>query len=142
VAVALTAAVVRRLGRAASVRVQLPAWPTGPQAIGASDSRRYTFQAFVTIPAAGNAAGAALPGLDWHGVIRAGSDAGRSGGLFSALVAGWELHGGDPSGSSHAVATIIAFGPEPADCLPAGEPFVLWRGREVAHGVVTRRIFV
>jgi hypothetical protein len=62
--------------------------------------------------------------------------------LFSALVADWELHDRDPAGGSHAVATIIAFGPEPADCLPAGESFVLWRGHEVGHGVVTRRIFV
>ncbi len=131
-ATALALPAARRLGRAVQ-----PAWA---QPNGSSGSRRYTFQAVVTIPAAADGAGALGP--DWHGVIRAGTGAGRSGGLFSALVSRWEQHDGESAGSARAVATIVAFGPEPADCLPAGEPFVLWRGQEVGHGVVTRRVFV
>jgi hypothetical protein len=142
VAVTGIVAAVRHLGRAASVLRQPAVRPARPDANGAGGSRRYTFQAFVTVPAASHDAGASLPGPNWHGVVRAGTGAGRSGGLFSALVSGWEPHDGDRAGSSHAVATIIVVGPEPADCLAAGEPFVLWRGREVGHGVVTRRIFV
>lgn len=129
-AAALARPVARRLGNAVQ--------PARPQANGPSGSRRYTFQAVVTIPAAADGA----PGPHWHGVIRAGTGAGRSGGLFSALVSDWEQHDGYPTGGLHAVATIVAFGPEPATCLPAGEPFVFWRGREVGHGVVTRRVFV
>jgi hypothetical protein len=89
-AAALTIPAVRRLGRAALVRRQ----PARLQATGAGASRRYTFQAVVTIPAAADGAAASRLGPDWHGVIRAGTGAGRSG------------------------------------------------GREVGHGVVTRRIFV
>lgn len=138
-AAALAAAAARRLGTAV-VRRQ----PARLRANGTDGSRRYTFQAVVTIPATADGAAGSLPGPDWRGVIRAGTGAGRSGGLFSALVSGWEQHHGDPAcaGSSRAIATIVAFGPEPGDCLPAGEPFVLWRGQEVGHGIVTRRIFV
>jgi tellurite resistance protein TehA-like permease len=139
-ATALAVPAAGRLGRAAVVRLQ----PARPQAIGAGGSRRYTFKAVVTIPVAADGAAVSRPGPDWHGVIRAGTGAGRSGGLFSALVSGWECCDGDPArtGNARAIATIVAFGPEPADCLAAGESFILWRGREVGHGVVTRRIFV
>jgi tellurite resistance protein TehA-like permease len=137
-AATLAAPAARRLGRTALMR------HPRLDANGAGGSRRYTFQAVVTVPAMADGAAASLLGPDWHGVIRAGTGAGRSGGLFSALVSSWEQHDGDPPGTGHsrAIATIVAFGPEPGDCLPAGEPFVLWRGQEVGHGVVTRRIFV
>ena len=132
----------RQLGRAVLALAQPVVQPARLQDNDPGGSRRYTFQAVVTVPASDGEGGAPLPGPDWHGVIRAGTGAGRSGGLFTALVSGWEPHDGDPACISHAVATIIAFGPEPADCLAAGEPFVLWRGQEVGHGVVTRRLFV
>ncbi|MGH3301590.1 MAG: tellurite resistance/C4-dicarboxylate transporter family protein, partial [Streptosporangiaceae bacterium] len=46
--------------------------------------RRYTFEALVTIPPDG-AQSAAVPGPDWHGVIRAGASGdGSPAGLFSA----------------------------------------------------------
>jgi hypothetical protein len=132
----------RQLGSAVSTLGRPAVKPLRPRENSGSGSRRYTFEAVVTLPAAARESGLSLPGPDWHGVIRAETGAGRSGGLFTALVSGWEQRDGGPAGSSHAVATITAFGPEPADCLPAGGPFVLWRGHEVGHGVVTRRKFV
>lgn len=86
---------------------------------------------------------APAPGPDWHGIIRARADRdGSTPGLFGAHVAGWDLHASHRAGHAEALATIIAFGSRPADCLPVGGSFALWRGRDVAHGVVTRRIFV
>jgi tellurite resistance protein TehA-like permease len=105
--------------------------------------RRYTFEALVTIPLPDENPSAAVPGPDWRGVIRAGADGdGTSPGLFSALVAGWDPHASGPAGNTRALATIVAFGPRPADCLPVGGSFALWRGHDVGHGIVTRRIFV
>jgi hypothetical protein len=84
-----------------------------------------------------------VPGPDWRGVIRAGTVAdGGSSGLFTALVAGWDPHSPGRSGAARALATIVAFGPQPAECLPVGGSFALWRGHDVGHGIVTRRIFV
>lgn len=131
----------RRIARAFSVLAQPPRQLARLQASGDGASRRYTFQAVVTIPAQ-RGDDASQPGPGWHGAIQAGTGAGRSGGLFSAHVDGWEPHDGEPAGGSRATATIIVFGPEPAACLPAGEKFILWRGRKVGHGVVSRRIFV
>jgi tellurite resistance protein TehA-like permease len=105
--------------------------------------RHYTFEALVTIPSPDKAAVGVLPGPDWHGVIRA-TAAGPAGSpsLFSALVDNWDLHASGRPGDAEALARIVAFGPQPADCLPVGATFALWRGRDVARGVVTRRIFV
>lgn len=132
----------RQLGRAVAALAQPAGRPALPPGNDGGGSRRYTFQAVVTIPLAASEDGAPLPGPDWHGVIQAGTGAGRSGGLFTALVSGWEPRDSDPKRNSRAVATIVAFGPDPGNCLPAGEPFVLWRGQEVGRGVVTRRLFV
>jgi hypothetical protein len=87
-------------------------------------------------------AAAPVPGPDWHGVIRARADAdGSPPSLFSALVSGWDLHASRQGGDARALATIVAFGSAPADCLPVGGTFALWRGHDVGRGVVTRRIF-
>jgi hypothetical protein len=105
--------------------------------------QRYKFEALVTITQPGEDPVAAVPGADWRGVLRAGTDGtGSSPSLFSALVHNWDLHDSGRVGDGRALATIVAFGPQPADCLPVGSTFALWRGRDVAHGVVTRRLFV
>jgi hypothetical protein len=33
-------------------------------------------------------------------------------------------------------------GRSPADCLSVGDSFTLWRGYDVARGIITRRLFV
>jgi tellurite resistance protein TehA-like permease len=104
--------------------------------------RRYTFEALVTIAPAENPS-APVPGPDWRGVIRAGTDGdGAPPGLFTALVAGWDPHSPGRADAARALATIVAFGPEPAEYLPVGGSFALWCGHDVGHGIVTRRIFV
>jgi hypothetical protein len=117
-------------------------WQRDP---GSAGMRRYKFQAVVAVLPARDRDLGARPGPDWHGVLRAGSSSGKSHGMFSALVIDWDQVGtgnaagvGDP----HAVATIVAFGPEPAESLPEGGMFALWRGRDVGIGIVTRRVFV
>lgn len=113
-----------------------------PHPNDSAGKRRYTFEALVTITTGGSAS-ALVPGPDWRGVIRAGTDCdSSSAGLFSALVAGWDPHSPGLAGTAQAVATIVAFGPQPAECLPVGGSFALWRGQDVGHGIVTRRIFV
>ncbi len=152
-AAALCASVAVRTGRAVSAR--LGSARLGSARLGSRQRsgrphpdhpaglRRYTFEALVSIPPPDGDQSAPPPGPDWHGVIRARTNAqGSSPGLFSALVAGWDPHAPGRAGDAQALATIIAFGSEPADCLPVGGRFALWRGRDVAHGVVTRRIFV
>jgi hypothetical protein len=76
-------------------------------------------------------------------VIRARS--GRDGaapGLFSALIAGWDPHSSGQPDAAQALATIVAFGSQPAEYLPVGGSFAPWRGHDIGHGIVTRRTFV
>lgn len=141
-AAALGASVVRRAWRAATTRLRSAPRERPPRSGHPAGMRRYTFEALVSIPQPGENAAGSAPGPDWHGVIRTRPD--RNGGspsLFSALVSGWDLHAAGRAGDAQALATIVAFGPQPADCLPVGGTFALWRGHDVAHGVVTRRIF-
>jgi tellurite resistance protein TehA-like permease len=135
-------------GRSISTRPRTPTRPrtrTRPHQPGPghpAGMRRYTFEALVSIPPPGANPAAPVPGPDWHGVIRARADGdGGPPGLFSALVSGWDLHASRRGGDAQALATIVAFGSEPAVCLPVGGTFALWRGQDVARGVVTRRIF-
>jgi hypothetical protein len=135
-------------GRAISTRPRTPArprtrtWPHQPGPGHPAGMRRYTFEALVSIPPPGANPAGPVPGPDWHGVIRARADGdGGPPGLFSALVSGWDLHASRRGGDAQALATIVAFGSEPAVCLPVGGTFALWRGQDVARGVVTRRIF-
>jgi len=58
--------------------------------------------------------------------------------LFSALVTSEE---GQQSGKS-SVMTMVVVGDDADDYLTPGEHFALLRGREVARGTVTRRLYV
>ena len=142
-------AVLRAGTRAVSAPLRLPRQREADRAGHPTGMRNYKFQAVVAVIPPQDGTMAALPGpdwpgQDWHGVIRARSGLGRSHGMFSALVTDW-VQAGQPGavpGDAHAVATIVAFGPDPAESLPVGGTFVLWRGRDVGLGVVTRRVFV
>jgi tellurite resistance protein TehA-like permease len=139
---ALVVSAAQSARRAVSGRVRSGPPPLGSHPDHPAAKRRYTFEALVTI-APGASPSVPVPGPDWRGIIRAGTDGdSTSPGLFSALVAGWDPHSSDQAGARQALATIVAFGPQPAECLPVGGSFSLWRGRDVGHGIVTRRIFV
>jgi hypothetical protein len=45
-------------------------------------------------------------------------------------------------GDSHTVLVVTVVGDEAGDYLGAGMDFALWRGHDIGHGVVTRRLFV
>jgi hypothetical protein len=60
--------------------------------------------------------------------------------FFSALVANY----GDSAewiGENHAIVTVVLAGDDPAEYFSAGDHFALWRGEDIADGVVTRRLF-
>jgi hypothetical protein len=137
-------AVLQSGARAVSGRLRVPRQRGASPSSHPAGMRRYKFQAFVAVvPARGQTAGA-LPGPDWHGVLRAGSTTGLSHGVFSALVTDWDQFGAGSAGGAgepHAMATIVAFGPDPEEALPDGGIFSLWCGRDVGLGIVTRRAF-
>lgn len=112
--------------------------PRGADA-GPGAMKRYKFQAIVKLlPAAREALPPGQPPT--HAVIRAADHHGPSGGQYTGLVLSWE-----PSpvvGDDEAIAVVVAYGPDPAACLPIGGTFALWRGTDLAVGTVTRRVFV
>ena len=61
--------------------------------------------------------------------------------IFSALVT-TSADGAAVQDSQHVIVTISLLGNDPADYFKAGADFALWQGRDVGHGVVTRRLFV
>lgn len=61
--------------------------------------------------------------------------------IFSALVA-TSADGAAVQDGNHVIVTISLFGNDPGDYFRAGADFALWQGRDVGHGVVTRRLFV
>ena len=60
--------------------------------------------------------------------------------IFSALVT-TSPDGAAVQDGNHVIVTISLFGNDPADYFKAGADFALWQGRDVGHGVVTRRLF-
>ena len=115
-------------------------------------SKRYKFQAFVTMSPSGNdgrsdppataVASAMLPpGKIRRMAVRGEHHETHSSHFFSALVA----NSGDSSewiGDNHAIVTVMLTGDDPAEYFSAGDHFALWMGHDIADGVVTRRVFV
>jgi hypothetical protein len=102
--------------------------------------RRYKYQAVITL-AAGHDGGqsSALPSPVCRAVVRAFSHEAHCNKLFSALIS---CDDGEPPQDSSLHVTMVVLGDDVADCLGPGESFVLWRGGDVGHGTVTRRVFV
>lgn len=123
----------------AAIRRLLHQRTQSPQVAGAGTGpmKRYKFRAIVKLlPAAREALPPGQPPT--HAVIRAADHHGPSGGQYTGLVLSWE-----PSvGNDEAIAVVVAYGPDPAACLPIGGTFALWRGTDLAVGTVTRREFV
>ncbi len=100
-------------------------------------TRRY--QALLDLPApAGISDG--VPWPTWRAVVRARHHQTNGDGLFSALVSCPE--GAASPTCSYEIVTMVVVGDSPADYLGIGDEFDLWRGADVAHGVITRRLFV
>ena len=60
--------------------------------------------------------------------------------IFSALVA-TSADAAAVQDGNHVIVTISLFCNDPGDYFRAGADFTLWQGRDVGHGVVTRRLF-
>jgi hypothetical protein len=78
----------------------------------------------------------AVPWPTWRAALRVPRQRADSERLFSALVSG--LQEGPPSPESAVTVTMVVAGPRPAGYPKIGDEFTLWRGADVAHGVITR----
>jgi hypothetical protein len=119
-----------------------PAGRRGAQPLpwsGRAATRRYKYEALVRVlPRQAGDGGAALPGPTCRAVVRARHPETHRNKLFSALVTSEDSQ---PPGGSN-VMTVVVVGDDADDYLAPGEHFALLRGRDVASGTVTRRIFV
>lgn len=87
----------------------------------------------------------ALPWAPLRAVVRAPSHRTRGGQLLTALVTAQDETGQDEKtlpASSKVIATMVVVGLHPDECLSVGDTFTLWRGADIASGVITRRLFV
>lgn len=128
--------------RAVTRRAALGA-PAGGTTNDARQDVRKTrkFQAVLTLlPAADGAEPAPLAWPAWRAVVRARDHATRAGQVLTALVSAED--GGPAGGQSNVVVTMVVVGPSPDNCLDVGDPFTLWRGRDIARGVISRRLYV
>ncbi len=151
VAVTVWAAVFATMAAAAASRAakdsraRVPAGQRGPgtgEHDGAAHERSLRkYQALLTLllPADGSTP-ATLPWSAWRVVIRARDHQTRASHLLTALVSGPD--DAVLSASASVVVTMVVFGPSPDDCLGVGDNFTLWRGGDVARGIITRRLFV
>jgi hypothetical protein len=97
------------------------------------------YQALLTALPSGDSDG--QPSLPWpavRAVVRARDHRTSSRRLFTALVSTED--GAEPA-HSRVIATMVVLGSQPDDCLGIGDSFTLWRGADVARGVITRRLF-
>jgi hypothetical protein len=76
----------------------------------------------------------------WRAVVRARDHASRAGHLLTALISADD--GGPPPGRSDFIVTMVVVGTSPDSCLDVGDAFTLWRGRDIARGVISRRLYV
>ena len=98
------------------------------------------FQAVLTLlPVADGAEPLQLTWPAWRAAVRARDHAIRAGRLCTALIS---ADGGPPPGQSNVVVTMVVVGASPDDCLDIGDAFTLWRGRDIARGVISRRLYV
>jgi hypothetical protein len=103
--------------------------------------KRYKYQALVALDALQDTAtAAALSGSACRMVVRAEHPETHRHKIFSALVNSSEgsmLQPGD-----HVLLTMRVLGDDVSDYLHPGDHFALWRGHDVGHGVVCRRLFI
>jgi hypothetical protein len=61
--------------------------------------------------------------------------------FFSTMVTGSDGSALRP-GAGHVLVSMLLVGDDAGDYLGPGDRFVLWRGTDVGHGVVSRRLFI
>lgn len=113
-------------------------------------AQHYKFQALITLntqaatgsgdPDPGLALADLPPGQIRRMVVRGEHHRTHRTHFFSALVAN-NGEGSSWLDGNHAVVTVMLVGDELADHFGVGDHFALWRGHDVAVGVITRRLF-
>ena len=104
-----------------------------------ADMKRCKFQALVTPNASDEAREKLSPGSH-RMVVRAQNSETKRSQVFAALVDAGE-EGPFRPGKPEIVVTLRVIGDDLADYLDIGSHFILWSGRDVGQGVVTRRLF-
>ena len=103
--------------------------------------KRYKYQALVTLdPQQDTSTREALSGSACRMVVRAEHPETHRHKIFSALVSSSD--GNTVRPGDHILMTMNVLGDDVADYLHPGDRFALWRGHDVGHGVVCRRLFV
>jgi hypothetical protein len=105
--------------------------------------RRYKYQALVRLAPHGDGSPEpTLRGPTRRMVVRARHH--ETGGckLFSALITTGDIDSELGLGDEEAILRLEVLGEDVTDYLAPGEQFDLWRGGNVGHGVVCRRLFV
>ena len=129
-------------GRAHGGRVSHPAGAPGPEhhpRSGRTAGKRYKYRALVTpVPRPDDDPEAALPSPVCRVVVRARHPETHRSKLFSALVTSDD----DLRPGRSGMVTVVVLGGDADDYLAPGEHFALLRGRDVARGTVTSRVFV
>jgi hypothetical protein len=104
--------------------------------------KRYKFQALVTMSENGDGGPrVTLSSAPRRMMVRGRNDETGHSQVFSALVSCEDEAPFRPHGHQMLVALRLA-DDDVADYLTCGGRFDLWLGRDVGHGVVTRRLFV
>ena len=105
--------------------------------------RRYKCQALVRLaPHGSGGPEAALPGPACRMVVRARHHDTGGCQLFRALITPGYVESAFRLADEEAILRLEVIGEDVCDYLAPGQQFDLWRGGNVGHGVVCRRLFV
>ena len=137
VVAAVGVAVLRQRRRRAAGGAALAAPPGRQEPHG---RQRYKCQALIRLLPAGEDGGGLPEEPVYRAVLYARHHGSGASEMFSGLVSAGD--DGPAQADMSRLVTVEAFGREPDDCLAPGDLFTIWRGRDLARGIVTRRIFV
>ena len=103
--------------------------------------KRFKYRALVKLDSAGGGTGQpSLPTEGGRVVVRAHHHDTHQDKIFGALVDA--LHGEPLRPAGHSIQlTMTVTGDDAGDYLGPGDTFVLWRGRDIGQGVISRRLF-
>jgi hypothetical protein len=101
--------------------------------------KRFKYRALVKLePASGGSA--ELPAAGGRVVVRAHHHDTQRDKIFGALVNA--AHGEPLRSVDRSIQlTLTVAGDDAEDYLEPGDSFVLWRGHDIGHGVISRRLF-
>ena len=109
---------------------------------GVLTMKRFKFQALITLDPPANVEAAGIPaGQTRRMVVRGEHHQTHRSKIFSTLVTST----GDrlPTlADDHLIVTIALTGDDALDYFGIGDRLALWRGGDIAHGIITRRLFI